>query len=176
MNYSTPKVKPEVVAASSLYFPTCRECGGTGFRQIPGGVVRCNCRRKKPTPNPPSPSPPPVAAFLVPSAAGARQLNQCQKLILFLRKRGDKGATNVELVTTLRILRYSSRVFDCRKSGYVIDVVEEGNNIWRYFLRYEPAVESPPYVFQKPGPTEQDQPEVLVGVTPPLLATAAGEK
>ncbi len=88
--------------------------------------------------------------------------------------RGDKGATNVELVTILKLLRYSSRIFSCRKSGYVIEAVDEGNGIWRYFLRHEPAVESPPYVFQQVGPTEQDQPKVPVGVTAPLFPPATG--
>jgi len=120
------------------------------------------------------PSPTPGAAYSVPFAAAKKQLNQCQRLILFLRKRGGKGTTNVELATTLKILRYSSRIFSCRKSGYVIEAVDEGNGIWRYFLRHEPVVESPPYIFQQVGPTEQDQPEVLVGVTPPLFTSVPG--
>ncbi len=103
-----------------------------------------------------------------------RRPTQCQRLILHLRKCGDRGCSNVELVTLLKILRYSSRIFECRKAGYVIEAVEKGDGIWVYFLRHEPAVESPPYVFQQLGPTEQDQPKVLVGVTPPLFSTVPG--
>ncbi len=154
----------------------CSSCGGTGFRAVAGGVVSCDCRQGKPTPKPPSPSPTPIAACSIPPAVAKNQLNQCQRLILFLRKRGDKGATNVELATFLKLLRYSSRIFSCRKSGYVIEAVEKGDGIWVYFLRHEPAVESPPYVFQQPGPTEEGQPKVLVGVTAPLFASVPGER
>lgn len=165
---SNPKLR--TLPASSPSFSTCSECSGTGFRPTRGGVVRCNCRKKKEAPNPPSPTP--IADYSIPSAAAKHQLNQCQRLVLFLRERGDKGATSVELVTILKILRYSSRIFTCRKSSYVIEAVDEGNNIWRYFLRHEPVVESPPYIFQQVGPTEQDQPKVLVGVTPSLFTEA----
>ena len=176
MSQQTPKVKPAAVERSSINFPTCRKCCDTGFIVVGGGAIRCDCRQKKQKPNPPRPSPTPVPSCSIPSAAAKHQLNQCKRLILFLEERGDKGATSVELVTILKILRYSSRIFTCRKAGYVIEAVDEGDNIWRYYLRYKPAVESPPYVFQQVGPTEQDQPEVLVGMTAPLFSSVPGER
>ena len=151
----------------------CSSCGGTGFRAVPGGVVPCRRCQKKQASNSPTPSPT-ISKSRVISNPTSKAPTQRQKLILFLRKRGDKGPTNVELATTLKILRYSSRIFSCRKSGYVIEAVDEGNGIWRYFLRHEPAVECSPYVFQETSHSEQDQPKLLVGVTVPLFPSATG--
>ncbi len=100
---------------------------------------------------------------------------QRQKLILFLRACGERGGTNTDLIA-LGLYRYSSRIHECRAAGYVLESARETEGRWRYFLRHEPAVESPPYVFQQLGPTEQDQPKVLVGVTTPLFASVPGER
>ena len=104
-----------------------------------------------------------------------RAPTQRQKLILFLRERGERGGTNTELIG-LGLYRYSSRIHECRAAGYVLESARETEGRWCYFLRHEPAVESPPYVFQQLGPTEQDQPKVLVGVTTPLFASVPGER
>ena len=155
----------------------CPDCGDSGFCQVAGGVVVCGCRRpRQPNQPSPSPSPAPVPGCSIPSAAAKHQLNQCKRLILFLEERGDKGATSVELVTILKILRYSSRIFTCRKTGYVIKAVDEGDNIWRYYLRYKPVVESPPYVFQQAEQTGQDRPRAPAGVTPSLFFSVPGER
>lgn len=103
----------------------------------------------------------------------AKRLTQCQKLILFLRERGERGGTNTELIA-LGLYRYSSRIHECRTAQYVIESVHETEGCWRYFLRHEPAVESPPYVFQQADHSEQDQPKILVGITPTLFPPMAG--
>jgi hypothetical protein len=97
-----------------------------------------------------------------------RAPTQRQKLILFLRERGERGGTNTQLIA-LGLYRYSSRIHECKTANYVIESVRETEGRWRYFLRHEPAEELPPYVFQQTGHSEQDQPKVLVGVTPSLF-------
>ena len=103
------------------------------------------------------------------SSPTSRAPTQRQNLILFLRERGDKGATNTELIA-LGLYRYSSRIHECRAAGYPLESVCETEGRWRYFLRHEPEIESPPCVFQQTKQTGQNRPRSPVGVTLSLFA------
>jgi hypothetical protein len=92
-----------------------------------------------------------------------------------LRERGERGGTNTQLIA-LGLYRYSSRIHECKTANYVIESVRETEGRWRYFLRHEPAVESPPYVFQQAEQTGQHRPKAPIGVTPSLFAGVSGER
>ncbi len=111
------------------------------------------------------------ASSFPPSGPTFRSPTQRQKLILFLRARGDTGATNTELIA-LGLYRYSSRIHECRAASYVLESVHEAEGRWRYFLRHEPTLESPPYVFQDTEHLGQIQPKAPVGITLPLFPPA----
>lgn len=147
-------------ASSSI----CRQCGGTGFRPIRGGVVRCECLRqhsRPPNPTPtiaPAPDSVPVA-FGPPAQAG----NHRQKILALLRAAGPTGVLNTLLYEKV-CKRPPSRIFELRRMGYTIRTIREGDSIFRFVLVAEPAV-------VKPMPSYE--PKKSVGVTAPLFAGTA---
>jgi len=165
----TKRSKPQSVHSGQVQndpasASTCPDCGGSGFRQVAGGVTRCSCRPRHPEPasSPsPSPSPSPVAACSIPPAVAK---NQCERMIARLRERGEKGVTNAEFVA-MRIFRYSSRLFENRKKGYDIDAIDLGGGLWLYVLRSEPDILKPLPSFERKARKD---------LTPPLFASVPG--
>jgi hypothetical protein len=164
----TQRISHSNKAKSSPYFPTCRECGGTGFRRIRGGVTPCSCRHQHPqppnapSPSPsPSPSPTPVAACSVPPG---KAKNQRERMIAKLEEAGERGVTNVEFVA-MRIFRYSSRLRENRQKLFDIETIHVRGGLYRYILHSKPSV---------PTPVPSFQPRPRADSTPSLFASVPG--
>lgn len=57
--------------------------------------------------------------------------NQCRKILVLLKQRGNQGATNAEL--SYIALKYTSRISDLRDMGCDIRCYSEGGNgVYRY--------------------------------------------
>ena len=63
-------------------------------------------------------------------------MSQTERLIAYLRS--HPGATAMQLVTELRMPKYTSRVSDARARGIEIECVKEGG-LHRYYLRDTPV-------------------------------------
>lgn len=63
-----------------------------------------------------------------------RLSEQCERLLSRLRR---GAATNVELMTELRILNLSARASECRQAGWITDVakVPRERGVYSYSLR-----------------------------------------
>ena len=120
---------------------SCADCGGTGFRQIPGGVTRCGCCRKQARPPDPAPAPaqapvqaPVPVSFGPPAQAG----NHRTKILAMLRAAGPSGVVNTLLYEKV-CKRPPSRIFELRRQGYTIRTIREGESVFRFVLVAEPA-------------------------------------
>lgn len=60
----------------------------------------------------------------------ARLAAQNNKILAWLKQRGNQGVTNAELSTVA--LKYTSRISDLRQSGNDIRCYSEGGGVYRY--------------------------------------------
>jgi hypothetical protein len=56
--------------------------------------------------------------------------SQTARLLKFLKK--HRSITNRQCVEVLRIYRYSARLADLRREGYIIPAVHVHDGLWRY--------------------------------------------
>ena len=133
----------------------CRQCGGTGFRQIPGGVTHCGCCRKQARPPDPAPAPAPVS-FGPPSRSG----NHRQKILALLRAAGPTGVLNTVLYEKV-CKRPPSRIFELRQEGHIIRTFREGESLYRFVLVREASTVKEIRVYE---------PRKRAGGTPSLFA------
>ena len=136
---------------------TCPDCGGTGFRQIRGGVIQCGCRRKQAS----SPEPATTRACTIPPG---KAKNQRERMIAKLEEAGERGVTNVEFVA-MRIFRYSSRLRENRQKLFDIETIHVRGGLYRYILHSKPSV---------PTPLPSFQPRPRADSTPSLFASVPG--
>jgi hypothetical protein len=63
-----------------------------------------------------------------------------QRLLAFLRERGEKGATTMEIITGASVVAVNSAVKELRMNGYRVECVMErggkdaASNVYRYTL------------------------------------------
>lgn len=81
---------------------------------------------------------------MVTQAKNRKKPTQKDRVLAFLKERGERGATSIEILTATNCLRYSARIMDLRVEGHDIRGEREGTSeggaeIWRY--RYVPPVE-----------------------------------
>lgn len=70
------------------------------------------------------------------------------RMITFLRKRGEFGATGLEIEDTCHLRAAGTVASELRSMGYTVDSERQGRSewggtIWRYWLRGEPASVGP---------------------------------
>ena len=133
---------------------SCADCGGTGFREVPGGVTVCSCRRKQPPPPDPAPA---HVSFGPPAQAG----NHRGQILAALRAAGPAGVLNVELYKIC--LRPPSRLCELRQQGFRIETRREGESIFRFILRAEPTTVKPLPIYEAKKRTDT-VPPLFVGV------------
>lgn len=145
-------------SSSSHFSAICRDCGGSGFRQIPGGVTPCRCSRKQTLPPDPAPAPTP-ASFRPLARSGSHRA----QILAALRAAGPAGVLNVDLYKIC--LRPPSRLCELRQQGFRIETRREGESIFRFILRAEPVAVKPLPTYESKKPAS---------MTPPLFPPAAG--
>ena len=67
-------------------------------------------------------------------------MTQCERMLGMLRFAGDKGVTSREFVETgTGIFKYTNRISDLRKQGYMIEAIRVKDSLYRYVLVREPV-------------------------------------
>lgn len=61
---------------------------------------------------------------------------QAKRLLLLLKDRGLRGATNYELNDTIGF-RYGARIYELRQKGYDIERQHLGGSKWLFYLKSE---------------------------------------
>jgi hypothetical protein len=67
----------------------------------------------------------------------AAELTQCERLLAYLRERGE--VTSLGIVLDLRILNTTGRISDLRAQGYDIVGTRDQAGVWYYRLREAPS-------------------------------------
>lgn len=62
--------------------------------------------------------------------------SQAKRLLLLLKDRGLRGATNIELNDAIGF-RYGARIYELRQQGYDIERKHLGGAKWLFFLKNE---------------------------------------
>ena len=61
-------------------------------------------------------------------------MSQADRLLQFLKERGSRGATSLEIISALKILNTTGRISDLRASGHTIDCIRD-HELYRYIYK-----------------------------------------
>jgi len=62
-----------------------------------------------------------------------KKMSQEDKILWVLRKKNKYGAEAVDFIN-MGIFKYSSRISDLRKEGYIINAIRIKGSLWKYYL------------------------------------------
>lgn len=66
-------------------------------------------------------------------------MTQCERMLQMLREAGDAGVTSRQFVETgSGIFKYTNRISDLRRQGYMIEAIRVKDSLYRYVLVREP--------------------------------------
>jgi len=75
-------------------------------------------------------------------------MTQCEKIIAALRASGSQGITSRDMIG-MNIFKYSSRIAELRRRGWVIKAHRVRGNLYRYTLKSRPsqsALQAPVFI------------------------------
>lgn len=65
--------------------------------------------------------------------------DRLDKALRVLRRRGETGATTMEIIQAAKVCAVNSIVSELRELGYVIECERQAKDRWRYWLLSEPT-------------------------------------